>query len=101
MNTIFPTACATGVGGTGARKKWNEANAKYPTPVTTGLGNGSGGFKKIAKLDIPNEEKKRLQSGSGSGMNPDWVEWLMGFPIGWTKLKGDYSGRRRKKDSRE
>jgi hypothetical protein len=20
-------------------------------------------------------------------MNPEWVEWLMGFPIGWTDLK--------------
>ena len=21
-------------------------------------------------------------------LNPDWVEWLMGFPIGWTKVDG-------------
>jgi hypothetical protein len=20
-------------------------------------------------------------------MNPDWVEWLMGWPIGWTALQ--------------
>ena len=24
---------------------------------------------------------------SGS-LNPMWVEWLMGFPLGWTDLKG-------------
>ena len=23
----------------------------------------------------------------GGQLNPDWVEWLMGFPIGWTDLK--------------
>jgi DNA (cytosine-5)-methyltransferase 1 len=28
------------------------------------------------------------QSGETNGsLNPDWVEWLMGFPIGWTSLK--------------
>jgi hypothetical protein len=27
------------------------------------------------------------QGGAGGQLNPDWVEWLMGFPIGWTALK--------------
>ena len=22
----------------------------------------------------------------GGGLNPTWVEWLMGFPLGWTVL---------------
>ena len=26
------------------------------------------------------------QETTGS-LNPNWVEWLMGFPIGWTDLK--------------
>ena len=26
--------------------------------------------------------------GENTGqLNPNWVEWLMGFPIGWTDLK--------------
>ena len=24
---------------------------------------------------------------NGGQLNPNWVEWLMGFPIGWTDLK--------------
>lgn len=29
-----------------------------------------------------------LQTAVGSGsLNPTWVEWLMGYPIGWTDLK--------------
>ena len=24
---------------------------------------------------------------SETGLNPDWVEWLMGLPIGWTSLE--------------
>ncbi|MDK2600241.1 hypothetical protein QO179_20065 [Bacillus stercoris] len=23
----------------------------------------------------------------GGQLNPTWVEWLMGFPTGWTELK--------------
>lgn len=24
---------------------------------------------------------------AGGSLNPDWVEWLMGWPIGWTRLE--------------
>jgi hypothetical protein len=27
------------------------------------------------------------ETGSGS-LNPQWLEWLMGYPEGWTDLKG-------------
>lgn len=27
------------------------------------------------------------QEAVGGSLNPDWVEWLMGFPIGWTALE--------------
>jgi len=30
--------------------------------------------------------KKRNPSAVGGQLNPQWVEWLMGFPIGWTDL---------------
>jgi DNA (cytosine-5)-methyltransferase 1 len=26
-------------------------------------------------------------AGNGGSLNPTWVEWLMGFPTGWTDLK--------------
>lgn len=29
-----------------------------------------------------------LQTAAGGSLNPAWVEWLMGYPIGWTDLKG-------------
>ena len=29
-----------------------------------------------------------MQAAEGSGsLNPEWVEWLMGYPIGWTDLE--------------
>ena len=24
--------------------------------------------------------------GESGPLNPEWVEWLMGFPVGWTEL---------------
>jgi hypothetical protein len=30
---------------------------------------------------------EQLPNAAGGPLNPTWVEWLMGFPIGWTDLK--------------
>ncbi len=29
---------------------------------------------------------RSLRTDVAGQLNPDWVEWLMGFPIGWTDL---------------
>ena len=29
----------------------------------------------------------QLPDAVGGQLNPTWVEWLMGFPIGWTDLE--------------
>ena len=31
--------------------------------------------------------KSRLAGTVGGSLNPTWVEWLMGYPLGWTDLK--------------
>ena len=31
-----------------------------------------------------NDQVHFLGNGNGGKLNPDWVEWLMGWPIGWT-----------------
>ncbi len=38
------------------------------------------------RLDYATE---RTQTGEATGghLNPTWVEWLMGWPVGWTDLK--------------
>ena len=28
-----------------------------------------------------------LRTAIGGSLNPEWVEWLMGFPVGWTDLE--------------
>jgi len=64
---------------------------QYPTPVASGkLSGGSGTDKKIKKpleAGLINEETCRsMIAGNGGKLNPQWVEWLMGFPQGWTDL---------------
>jgi len=30
---------------------------------------------------------KPLNAEVGGALNPEWVEWLMGYPVGWTDLR--------------
>ena len=36
--------------------------------------------------EITEEDRWNMTQGNGGQLNPDWVEWLMGFPVGWTNL---------------
>ena len=40
------------------------------------------------KDSITDRGKGNLGEVVGGKLNPDWTEWLMGYPIGWTDLKG-------------
>jgi hypothetical protein len=63
----------------------------WPTPTRGKLSGGTGGMQQIeAKYlagEITSEERKAMRAGNGGTLNPNWVEWLMGWPIGWTDLK--------------
>lgn len=50
---------------------------KYRTPQSRDWKGTSGGFQK--GKDLPGQV--------GGHLNPAWVEWLMGWPVGWTELK--------------
>ncbi len=61
----------------------NDEVAKWPTPH---------GFSKDGKSNGPSGNElgravNKMQDANGGSLNPDWVEWLMGWPIGWTDLK--------------
>jgi hypothetical protein len=58
----------------------------YSTPTAT-MKERSKKFLEGADR-VPNPaEVTRKESGQTGQLNPDWVEWLMGWPIGWTKTE--------------
>ena len=59
-----------------------------PTPRTRHLCGGTGSHEllKKRKEDGTISESERLAMSGGGQLNPLWVEWLMGWPIGWTAL---------------
>ena len=69
----------------------NVAVKMYPTPTTgAGLCGVSGNYRQLKDLEargqITEEERRSMAAGNGGQLNPDWVEWLMGFPPGWTEV---------------
>ena len=60
--------------------------AHWPTPRTAGMCGGSGSWDLLNK-NTTVEEARLMGAGNGGQLNPPWVEWLMGWPIGWTDLK--------------
>jgi DNA (cytosine-5)-methyltransferase 1 len=58
---------------------------KWPTPRTKGMCGGTGAWEKL-KANTTIEEARLMGAGNGGQLNPTWVEWLMGWPLGWTDL---------------
>lgn len=102
MVKMWPTPKASDCKGSGppgsksAEHDLKKHNLKgvvmfYPTPTTgAGLCGGTGNFQQLKKLEasgqITEEERRNMSQGNGGQLNPVFVEWLMGFPIGWTDL---------------
>lgn len=53
--------------------KLTGAARLFPTPQASQPGQGD-----------PNDPKRGKKLGAGGSLNPEWVEWLMGYPIGHT-----------------
>ena len=93
---MWPTPKAQNARGNGERHgsggpNLDVAAMMYPTPTTgAGLCGGTGNFQQLKKLEkagqITEEERRNMSQGNGGHLNPDWVEWLQGFPIGWTEV---------------
>jgi len=62
----------------------NDQAAIWPTPKSRDHKSGKG--KASAQRDSPGLEVVVYLSDGGK-LNPVWVEWLMGWPLGWTDLK--------------
>ena len=54
--------------------------SSWPTPTARDWKGPSGRSIKGLERDLP------AAVGNGGRLNPAWIEWLMGFPAGWTDL---------------
>lgn len=78
-------ACAKGGQTSRSGKRKNELLLggyvrRYPTPTAQDAKNNGG----------PSQSERNslsLNATIGGPLNPTWVEWLMGWPIGWTDLQ--------------
>lgn len=64
--------------GTRHAMKLIQAAKMWPTPIATD-------WKNRGCKDYRKNREFQLQTAVGGQLNPDWVEWLQGFPIGWTE----------------
>jgi hypothetical protein len=74
---------------TGEASRWKNVNrsrnlndftALYPTPTT----NDSKNNNPPSQQTVNGRHSDQLNVVAGGSLNPDWVEWLQGFPLGWT-----------------
>jgi hypothetical protein len=86
---LFPTPKATDADHGGPRQRDSRGNmglpavaALFPTPTAND-----------AKNNNPPSQRKengrhsdQLNVVAGGSLNPNWVEWLQGLPVGWTDI---------------
>ena len=66
----------------GYEAKLEQAVRMWPTPTARDH-KDSGDNTDYQKI----KEKSKLAGHAGGSLNPQWVEWLMGYPAGWTELE--------------
>jgi hypothetical protein len=92
-----PTATLGSKGGRITPRKGREGGTvieavsarRWPTPVASASkGSSPAALKRKSGADRSNDRLDHaVMATDGGQLNPEWVEWLMGWPIGWTELK--------------
>ena len=65
---------------------WEWKKKMFPTPTAQDSKN-DGGPSQYERNSLPLNAVVKESAEVTGQLNPAWVEWLMGFPIGWTDLK--------------
>lgn len=87
LPTPSATSYGTNQGGSAGRKGKIRPSLEtmartgiFPTPKATDADHGG-------KNARDSNGTPHLSSIAGGKLNPEWVEWLMAWPIGWTGLE--------------
>jgi hypothetical protein len=75
------------VTGSGSSQKTHVR--RWPTPVASmAKGSSPAALTRRSGADRSNDRLDHaVMAMDGGHLNPEWVEWLMGWPIGWTDLR--------------
>ena len=74
--------------GSSKNAGWGLSSAAKLWPTPLARDGKSGVFSQAGKAKRDSQARgKPLNETVGGQLNPEWVEWLMGWPIGWTELK--------------
>jgi hypothetical protein len=102
---LLPTPTASdGTAGSviGKNDKFYTTKTGMPRKINQNGKDGSVGLGRLVQMwptptahnaketNAPSESKRNtptLGAQAGGSLNPTWVEWLMGWPLGWTDLK--------------
>ncbi|MFY9592165.1 MAG: hypothetical protein WAP54_09315, partial [Bacteroidales bacterium] len=76
----FRSGQAKRVNRKGYQNNLNDYVKMFPTPTAHNAKEGAYPAEYTRKTPT-------LASVAGGQLNPNWVEWLMGWPVGWTDLK--------------
>ncbi|BBO84500.1 hypothetical protein DSCO28_50660 [Desulfosarcina ovata subsp. sediminis] len=82
MMTMADMEQAKYSGNGGKRPSYKDA--KFPTPAARDYRSPN---KKPYSERGGGKKGEQLPNAVGGSLNPPWVEWLMGWPIGWTDLE--------------
>ena len=79
---------ASPTSGDGLMTAVRQAEANFPTPtVAASKGSSPGSLtRKDGRSRVNDRLDHRMMAEHGGSLNPTWVEWLMGWPLGWTDL---------------
>lgn len=75
-----------GTSGRSGGPNLRTAVKQWPTPAGRDWRSGGASEKTMQKNARPLSET--VTGGKPGQLNPDWVEWMMGWPIGWTRTDG-------------
>jgi len=78
----------------------NAVNRMLPTPRACDADKNIRTAAERAKERLRRKNGEDLPTVVGGSLNPNWVEWLMGYPIGWTDLKDSATPSSRKSRKR-
>jgi hypothetical protein len=88
---LWPTPRATDADHGGPRQRDSHGNmglpalaALYPTPTA----NDSKNNNPPSQRKENGRHSDKLNVVAGGSLNPEWVEWLQGLPLGWTDVSG-------------